>query len=133
MKKIMTIVVLSLALLLGFSVTASADDGSSFGASNIKIYVDVGVVDGAKNGKFYHLTPGNASIYVDDVSNATDITLRKGKFSPSNIATVHVTGPGWYNLPGVKKDASDYSLLIVAYGNGGTASIHGSVHDHRAE
>lgn len=135
MKKVVFLISTFLFLLLGFTTNAYADTGVDFGASKITAgTAGYGVVDGNKNGKYYHLSPSNAGIYVSSVTGKVEVTLRKGKHLPKNISTVTVTSSGWYKLPKIPSDAKDYSLLIVYYGaNNTSGSIRGTVHDHGDE
>lgn len=142
MKKLLLSLGIFFTLVLGGSLNAYADTGVDFGASEIKVgTAGYGVIDGRANGKFYHLTPSNAGIYVNSLSTSTDpdtgkirpitVTLRKGRYAASKICTVTVTATGWYQLPGITKDDTDYSLYLVYSGaSGSVASISGTVHDH---
>lgn len=138
MKKSLLSLALAFMLILGCSFPAKADSGSNFGAGTIKAgTAGYGVIDGAKNDKFYHLTPGRASIYVGSHSGKIQVTLREGYFSVSatTIDTVDIDdGNGWYTFNGLTKDSQYYSLFITYYGASGTSgSISGSVHDHAGQ
>lgn len=130
LKKIVSISLFSLFLVLGTSVSAFADTGQKFSATIKTGTAGYGVVNGSDNGKYYHLTPGRAGLDVKSVSGGTfEVYLyRNGR---EIDRCVNITKPGWRRFYDIPKDASNYYLKIAVTGKSKTSySISGYIHDH---
>jgi len=137
-KKFASIAVLTLALVSTSTVIAKADEGQPFSATLTLDNNGYAMLDGSTFNRYYHLTPGNASLEVTTFtpSDSVSISLYRERTGPdARIATASVNGTGWYNLANVDQDSWSYYLYLTkinAANPGATVYISGKVHDHHA-
>lgn len=129
MKKIITSLIFCAALMIGTSADAFAC-GTSFGANIEAGTGGYGVVNGNKNNKYYHLTPGRAGLEVTSVSGGKfSVYLYKGWREIDKC--VNITSPTWRRFYDIPSDSYDYWLKIVVEGNSHHSyRISGRLHDH---
>lgn len=129
-KKIVSLYLLSLLLVLGTSITAFADTGTRFSATIKTGTAGYGIVNGGRNGKYYHLTPGRAGLEIKNVSGGKfEVYLYRNGIEIDRC--VNITKPDWRRFYDIPKDASNYYLKIAVTGKSKTSySISGVLHDH---